>query len=279
MNLGETIYRLRTQRGMSQGDLAEALDVSRQSISKWENNSATPELTKLVKLAELFGVSLDALVRGAEQTPEPAQEQTQSQPQAAAPMPQRGLAGRKIAGIVLLSMAFVTLLVFTIFTGPLGGLLCALPFLLTGLCCFVFRRHVGLWCAWALFLLFSEYLRAATGITWSLVYLTRIYQASWNDTRLAFAWGILGARLLLAVITVWILRKKPFSLSRKRLLLLLGGWVVLGLLCIPLPLASTDQWIVTAMTALDYLRLGLLTFLATRTVNALLAWRKARKRP
>ena len=89
----------------------------------------------------------------------------------------------------------------------------------------------------------------------------------------------MGARLLLAVITVWILRRKPFALSRKRLLLLLGGWIVLGLLYIPLPLASTDQWIVTAMTALDYLRLGLLTFLATRTMNALLAWREARKRP
>lgn len=277
MNLGETIYRLRTQRGMSQGDLAEALDVSRQSISKWENNSATPELSKLVKLAEVFGVSLDALVLGAEQPQE--QAQPQDPPQTAAPMPQRGLAGRKIAGIVLLSMAFVTLLVFTILTGPLGGLLCALPFLLTGLCCFVFRRHVGLWCAWALFLLIGEYLRFATGITWSLVYLTPIYQASWNDTRLAFAWGILGARLLLAAITIWVLRKKPFALSRKRILLLLGGWVVLGLLCIPLPLASTDQWIVTAMTALDYLRLGLLTFLATRTVNALLARRKARKCP
>ena len=36
MNLGETIYRLRTERNMSQGDLAEALEVSRQSISKWE---------------------------------------------------------------------------------------------------------------------------------------------------------------------------------------------------------------------------------------------------
>ena len=83
MNLGETIYRLRTQRGMSQGDLAEALDVSRQSISKWENNSATPELTKLVKLAEVFGVSLDALVLGAEQPQE--QAQPQDPPQTAAP--------------------------------------------------------------------------------------------------------------------------------------------------------------------------------------------------
>ena len=36
MNLGERIYALRTQKEMSQGDLAEALEVSRQSISKWE---------------------------------------------------------------------------------------------------------------------------------------------------------------------------------------------------------------------------------------------------
>lgn len=271
MNLGETIYRLRTQRGMSQGDLAEALDVSRQSISKWENNSATPELPKLVKLAELFGISLDTLVRGEAQAPDA--------PQADMPSPGRGLEGRKIAGIVLISMAFVMMLVFTILSGPLGGLLCALPFVLTVLCCFVFRRHVGLWCCWVLFLLFDVYLRSAAGITWSLVYLTPIYQASWNFTRLAFAWGILAGRLLLAAITVWLLRKRAFSLTRQRLLLLLGGWIMLGILCIPFPLSSASQWLYTAVTALDYLRLALVAFLATRTVNALLAWRESRKRP
>ena len=36
MNLGENIYRLRTEKNMSQGDLADALEVSRQSVSKWE---------------------------------------------------------------------------------------------------------------------------------------------------------------------------------------------------------------------------------------------------
>ena len=50
MNLGENIYHLRTGRNLSQGDLADALDVSRQSVSKWENNSATPELEKLIKI-------------------------------------------------------------------------------------------------------------------------------------------------------------------------------------------------------------------------------------
>lgn len=45
MNLGERIYKLRSVKNLSQGDLAEILDVSRQSISKWENNNAVPELS------------------------------------------------------------------------------------------------------------------------------------------------------------------------------------------------------------------------------------------
>lgn len=64
MNLGESIYKYRTQKNMSQGDLADALDVSRQSVSKWENNSAVPELDKLIKMRELFEISLDELVSG-----------------------------------------------------------------------------------------------------------------------------------------------------------------------------------------------------------------------
>lgn len=64
MNLGESIYRLRTARNMSQGDLADALDVSRQSVSKWENNMAVPDLDKLEKMSALFGITLDELVTG-----------------------------------------------------------------------------------------------------------------------------------------------------------------------------------------------------------------------
>ena len=78
MSLGETIYTLRTRRNLSQGDLAEQLDVSRQSISKWETDRSVPELDKLVKMSRLFGVSLDELVYGVggaevpEEIPEPA---------------------------------------------------------------------------------------------------------------------------------------------------------------------------------------------------------------
>jgi len=64
INLGENIYRLRTSHNLSQGDLANALDVSRQTISKWENYSAVPELDKIMKMSSLFGVTMDELVNG-----------------------------------------------------------------------------------------------------------------------------------------------------------------------------------------------------------------------
>ena len=66
MTLGEKISKLRTTNKMSQGDLAEKLNVSRQSISKWETNASVPELDKLVQLSDLFGLSLDDLVRSDE---------------------------------------------------------------------------------------------------------------------------------------------------------------------------------------------------------------------
>lgn len=74
MNFGERIYKLRTEKELSQGDLAEAMEVSRQSISKWENGVSVPELEKLVKLSEVFGITLDELVTGKEGKAQPAPE-------------------------------------------------------------------------------------------------------------------------------------------------------------------------------------------------------------
>lgn len=55
---------LRQAKNLSQEALAEQLFISRQAISKWENGDATPDLENLVKLAEIFKVSLDQLVLG-----------------------------------------------------------------------------------------------------------------------------------------------------------------------------------------------------------------------
>lgn len=62
MTLGEKIYRLRTDRNLTQEQLAEKLGVTRQSISKWEGDLVKPEIEKLKAMAKLFEVSLDDLI-------------------------------------------------------------------------------------------------------------------------------------------------------------------------------------------------------------------------
>ena len=74
MTLGSRIQSLRKEHNMSQGDLADALDISRQSVSKWETDTATPDLDKLLKLSEIFDISLDELVKG--ESPSPSEPQT-----------------------------------------------------------------------------------------------------------------------------------------------------------------------------------------------------------
>ena len=62
MTIGEKIAKLRTGAGISQEQLAEALFVSRQSVSKWEMNQATPQCEKIVQLAAYFNISTDELL-------------------------------------------------------------------------------------------------------------------------------------------------------------------------------------------------------------------------
>lgn len=64
--LAQQIKKLRTGQNLSQDDLAEKLYISRQAVSKWENGESTPDIDKLVQLAEIFDVSLDYLVLGKE---------------------------------------------------------------------------------------------------------------------------------------------------------------------------------------------------------------------
>lgn len=64
MNLASTIRELRTASGLSQGQLAERLFVSRQAVTKWETGAGVPDVENLAALARLFDVSLDSLVAG-----------------------------------------------------------------------------------------------------------------------------------------------------------------------------------------------------------------------
>ncbi|HOO61575.1 MAG TPA: helix-turn-helix transcriptional regulator [Bacillota bacterium] len=67
-SFGERLAKLRKDHNISQEEFAELLNVSRQSISKWENDKAYPEMNRLVFLSDYFQVSLDFLMRGSEQS-------------------------------------------------------------------------------------------------------------------------------------------------------------------------------------------------------------------
>lgn len=174
MNLGENIYRLRTQHNMSQGDLADALNVSRQSVSKWENNSAVPELEKLMKMAQLFGITLDELVGN---TSEPAPAQSPEQP-----VQQSSALGHKAVGLVLLICGFIVFVAYSVigyFSGEeLLGLIMALPFVLCGIVCLVCKYNPGYWCAlvcyWVLWLTVGILAQKAYGSTAAMVTLALI---------------------------------------------------------------------------------------------------------
>lgn len=97
--LPETLYALRKQRNLSQEQLAEALGVSRQSISKWESGASTPEPEKLIALSRYFAVSVDHLL-GIEQAPV-----------ATTPPPAKRLPARALVGLILCAAGILCLLV------------------------------------------------------------------------------------------------------------------------------------------------------------------------
>ena len=268
MNLGETICRLRAQRGMSQGDLADALEVSRQSVSKWETNSSVPELDKLVRLSELFEVTLDELVRGKEAQPVAEAPPPQIIVQQVSPPPGR------TAGMVLLCSAAVVFLVCTLLGGLLEGLVLALPFLICGLICLFCRRRRGLWCGWAVFAMVDIYLRLATGINWGAVWLTVRF---WPEmtVRIIVAWCQLLVLLLMLGLTLFSFRGTEVSLAGRRKWLLLGGWVLLFALHLPLYWVGAHMLRVASILT-DWVRMPLFVFLLVVTVRGLRTWKKER---
>ena len=160
MNLGERIYELRNQKNLSQGDLADKLDVSRQSISKWENNMAVPDLDKLMKLCDVFEISLDELT-GREKfeksvTPVSLQNPT--------------VAPHRISAYVLLGVTILSAII-TLVTAPPAIYLC-IPLLISTIICFKVKKYAWFWCIWSVYLVLECYL--ASGIRADIMHISKI---------------------------------------------------------------------------------------------------------
>jgi len=64
MELGEQLQKLREQKNMSREELAQEMNVSRQAVYKWENNKGYPDIENLIKLSDLYNITLDELIKG-----------------------------------------------------------------------------------------------------------------------------------------------------------------------------------------------------------------------
>lgn len=64
MNIGEKLFELRKEKGLSQEEVADKLKVTRQTVSKWETNQSTPDFDKIVPLCELFEITTEELLTG-----------------------------------------------------------------------------------------------------------------------------------------------------------------------------------------------------------------------
>lgn len=64
MNIGEKLFELRKEKNLSQEEVAEKLNVTRQTVSKWETNQSTPDFDKIIPLCELFGIGAEELLTG-----------------------------------------------------------------------------------------------------------------------------------------------------------------------------------------------------------------------
>lgn len=266
MTLGEKITALRNRSGMSQGDLAEKINVSRQSISKWETDASIPELDKLLQLSELFHITLDELVKG-ETIPTPT-EKAAPEPTPTPPPPAAEKSGstRKIVGTILLCFGALMFMLLLLLGGDLAGLVYAAPFLLCGMVCLIFKRNVGLWCLWTVVFAVDTFFRYATGgVTWRLVLLYN--EVGVRGPRLIMAWAELLCFIALIAVTVLRFREKPLTMDKRRKTLYIIGWVALALLFVPFgrdPLSALSN---IRYVLWDWLKVGLFVPLLTTTLR------------
>jgi len=146
MSLGSKLLELRTAKNLSQSSLSDLLDVSRQSISKWETDAAVPDLDKLMKLCDVFDVTLDELTeRTVQGTKEASTVVRQS----------RSFSAQKIVGFLLLGFSLIVGLLLLFWGANIGDFLILTPIsaalLLCGMLCLLQKRHVLYWCIWTAF--------------------------------------------------------------------------------------------------------------------------------
>lgn len=218
---------------MSQDALAEKLEVSRQSVSKWETDASVPELEKLIKLSELFGVTLDELIRGDANEPQARCLSEEPFRDAGGPEPGKPPVshGQLTAGNVLLILSAALPLALLLFWGLYGLLLGAyldLILLPCGIICRKCPKRAALWSGWVVWLWADACVTGAMGFsTWSWL------SVLWGDPeylalvsgRLIFSGVLLATLAGMTAWTLWSFRHTPLPRTWRNIALTVSAWL------------------------------------------------------
>lgn len=208
MTLGQKIFELRNKRKMSQGDLAEKLNVSRQSISKWETDTSVPELDKLIMLSDLFSITMDDLVR--DELPEKSTDEAKENTEKSSPetvVINKQMSTQKIIGCVLLGAGILSIPLILIFQ-YLGAAFTVFIFI-SSIICLKVKRHAGLIIFWILTAIVDYYFETGTGsgLFWSLIYILKGFH-NVSSFQIIISSCIWIWTILLAVLTVRAVKRR-----------------------------------------------------------------------
>ncbi len=258
MSIGTKIFELRSAKNLSQSDLADLLNVSRQSVSKWETDAAVPDLDKLIKLCDVFGVTLDEL------TCRVVNEESKAPSVAAEVKKERPMTQQITIGYILLTVSLIAGILIGIFAESAEKLNVSILIIISALACSLIclfvKQKVGYWCVWSMV--------APISLLSPYVVVFRVF-------------GAIMIRIFFAVIMFFVAKKlfaqTQIAISRKKSILVILGWIVLICLrifsCVFLLLSVIDPkfgWLhYSAMDLILYIAIALLLTYTACYMNSL----------
>lgn len=115
MNLGEKLFELRKTKNLTQDEVAEKLNVTRQTVSKWETNQSSPDFDKIVPICELFEIGVEELLTGKkEEKQEKNEEQEEKKEKVLTKQETKEKSAKVVSGsifIYILAVALIMILV------------------------------------------------------------------------------------------------------------------------------------------------------------------------
>ena len=210
MLLGERLYELRTKNNMSQGALAERLDVSRQTVSKWENNLSVPETEKILQLSEIFSVSTDYILKGEEreEKAEPVYVYVEKEADSSS-LESKEKITRKYVGLTLAIISGLLTGIFLFLTAA-GFWILAIPtalVMLVGIFIYNNLKHPWFIISWTAFLISLPLMFFFTALNPLMIFDPVIYTEGYT-VHLLFAYGTWAVLIALILWSVKLVKKR-----------------------------------------------------------------------